>query len=202
VASSSKPTRRSRKRRREGAPKAGDEQVEITPERIQAEITRQRAARDADRKDRAQAPRVGRTPGPQGPVSTTLTGKTYGDPPSNRFGGVPVAEIAILAGGVATVVGLVGASATATVVGIVVCTLGVVEFSAREHFSGYRSHAVLLAAIPSVALGIVLVAIASSSLTRSVLLALVVPVFVVLFVLLRKRFGRARQARIVRPPGS
>ena len=41
----------------------------------------------------------------------------------------------------------------ALAVGVVVCTLGVLEVTAREHFSGYRSHATLLAAIPAVASG-------------------------------------------------
>jgi hypothetical protein len=198
--------RQSRKRRKPQATAGAQSQPvpaeEITPERIQAEIERQRAARQAQKEERGQARLAARSARTQGPVSTTLTGKTYGDPPPNPFGGVPVSEIAILAGAVGFFVGLLSSSPPATIVGIVVCTLGVAEFSAREHFSGYRSHAVLLAAIPSVALGVVMIAVASSSLTRTVLLAIVVPVFVGLLVWLRKRFGRARQARIVRPSGS
>jgi hypothetical protein len=182
--------RQSRKRRRPHQ----TTQDEITPERIQAEIARQRAARQA-RQAEPQRPR--RT---QGALATTLTGKTYGDPPPNPFGGVPVAEIAILAGAVATFVGLLSAEAAVLLIGIVICTLGVVEFTAREHFSGYRSHTVLLAAIPAVVAGIVLIALDSASLTREVLLPAVVAVFAVFFFPLRKRFLRARQARVTQPP--
>jgi len=124
----------------------------------------------------------------------------YGEPPPNPFGGVPVSEIAILAGGVGVVVGLVTTAAPALIVGVIVCTLGVVEFTAREHFSGYRSHATLLAAVPAVLVGVVLIGVLGGSLTRGPLLLVVVPVFVVLFWLLRKRFRAARQARLVRPP--
>jgi Flp pilus assembly protein TadB len=172
----------------------------ITPERIQAEIARQRAAREARKRSSA----LGGTrqdAGIQGALATTLTGKTYGDPPPNPFGGVPVAEIAILAGGVGAIIGLVSGAAPALIVGIVVCALGVIEFSVREHFSGYRSHTVMLAAVPAVGVGIALIGLDSASLTREILVPVVVVVFGVLFAFLRRRFRSARQARVARPPG-
>ena len=103
--------------------------------------------------------------------------------------------------------GFFGHAPAALLVGLVVCALGVVEFTAREHFSGYRSHAALLAAVPAVVLGIVLVAVIGkgsvrqglSGPSRSVLLV-IVPVFALCFWLLRKRFRTARQARLVRAP--
>jgi hypothetical protein len=124
----------------------------------------------------------------------------YGDPPPNPFGGVPVSEIAIFFGGLATLVGFVSAAAPVLVTGIVICTLGVVEVTAREHFSGYRSHATLLAGVPAVAAGVAMIALFGGSLKRGPLLLVVVPVFAILFWLLRKRFRTARQARIVKPP--
>jgi hypothetical protein len=124
----------------------------------------------------------------------------YGDRPPSPFGGLPISELAIFAGAIGVVVGLVSAAGPALVVGIIVCTLGVVEVTAREHFSGYRSHATLLAAVPAVAAGIALIALLGGSLRRGPLLLVVVPVFAILFWLLRKRFRTARQARIVRPP--
>ena len=198
--------RQSRKRRRpRGAARAGEPRTatpdEITPERIQAEIARQRAARQAEKEARAQERRAGRGASAQGALATTLTGKTYGDPPPNLFGGVPVAEIAILAGGVGAIIGLVASAAPALIVGVVVCALGVLEFSVREHFSGYRSHTVMLAGIPSFAVGIVLIVLDSASLTREILVPVVLAVFGVLFALLRRRFRSARQARVARPPG-
>ncbi|HUE28011.1 MAG TPA: hypothetical protein VMP89_14645 [Solirubrobacteraceae bacterium] len=125
---------------------------------------------------------------------------TYGERPANMFGGVPVSEIAIFFGGLGALVGLASGAAPALVVGIIVCALGVVEFTAREHFSGYRSHATLLAAIPAVGIGVALIALVGGSLARGTLLLVVVPVFGVLFWLLRNRFRSARQARVVRPP--
>jgi hypothetical protein len=126
---------------------------------------------------------------------------TYGDPPPSPFGGVPVSEIAIFAGAVSLIVGLVQGGGAAAIVGFIVCALGVIEVTAREHFSGYRSHAVLLAGIPSVGveLGIV-AALGSSARHRLVLVLAVVPVFVALLWFLRWRFKIARQARLARPP--
>ncbi len=131
----------------------------------------------------------------------------YGERPPSLFGGLPVSELAIFAGLVGVLVGVFGGNATALVTGIIVCALGVVEVTAREHFSGYRSHSSLLAAIPAVALGLGLVALIGHGSIRQGLegtdrsvLASIVPVFALLFWLLRKRFRTARQARIIRPP--
>jgi hypothetical protein len=101
---------------------------------------------------------------------------------------------------VALIVGLVTSSPLPLVVGIVICTLGVAEFSAREHFSGYRSHTTMLSAIPAVGVGIAMIALFGGSLHRGPLLFAVVPVFAILFVFLRRRFQTARQARVARPP--
>lgn len=133
----------------------------------------------------------------------------YGEPPPSPFGGFPVSEIAIFAGIVGVLVGVLVGAPAALAVGIVVCTLGVLEVTAREHFSGYRSHATMLAAIPAIAIGIAIVAVIGhgsvrkglSGPNRAVLLV-IVPVFGLLFWLLGKRFRAARQARVVRPPGS
>ena len=135
-----------------------------------------------------------------GALATTFTGHTYGDPPPNPFGAVPVSEIAIFAGAIGVVVWGIDGSLPSLIVGIVVCTLGVLEFTAREHFSGYRSHAALLAGVPAVAVGVGLIALDSASLTREVLIPVVVAVFGGLLWFLRNRFRVARQARIVRPP--
>jgi hypothetical protein len=171
--------RQSRKRRRTAA-----------AAKAPAAAARPRSAREA----------ATRRPNQQSALSTTLTGRTYGDPPANPFGGVPVSEVAILVGAVGVVVGLVAKAAPALIVGVVVVTLGVAEFSAREHFSGYRSHTTLLAGIPAVAIGVVLIALLGGSLDRSTLLFVVLPVFLILAWFLRRRFRAARQGRIVRPP--
>jgi hypothetical protein len=181
----SKSKRRSRKRRKTGAaPRAvASQRREVVAER--RVLTERQAQR-----------------------SRSMLGK-FGDPPPSPFGGVPVSEIAIFAGIVGVIVGAIASAPAALAVGVIVCALGVVEVTAREHFSGYRSHATLLAAIPAVAIGIGVVAlIGHGSVRRGLsgpnraILLVIVPVFGVLFWLLGKRFRAARQARVVRPPSS
>ncbi len=125
---------------------------------------------------------------------------TEGERPPSPFGGVPVSEIAIFAGMVAVVVWFFsGGNTTLLIVGLVVCTLGVVEVTAREHFSGFRSHASLLAGIPALAAGIGIVsAVGEKSNRAPLLLAVAGPLFALLFWFLRRRFQIARQARVVR----
>ncbi len=125
---------------------------------------------------------------------------TCGERPPGPFGGLPVSEIAIFAGAVGLIVGLVQSSAAALIVGTIVCTLGVVEVTAREHFSGYRSHAALLSAIPAVGAEIGLVVAFGQPRSRALLLLAVVPVYALVFWFLRRRFQAARQARVARPP--
>jgi hypothetical protein len=120
--------------------------------------------------------------------------------PASPFGGLPISEFAILAGGVALVVGIIRGGGPAVIVGIIVCALGVLEVTAREHFSGYRSHTMLLAAFPAVGVEVGLVALLGEPQQRGLLLLAVVPVYALAFWLLRLRFQTARQARVARPP--
>jgi uncharacterized membrane protein (UPF0136 family) len=123
-----------------------------------------------------------------------------GERPESPFGGLPISEVAIFVGLIGGVIGYLQSSTPALVVSLVVCGLGVYEITAREHFSGYRSHTVLLAALPAVALEVGLVAIFGDPKQRILLLAVVVPVFAFLFWVLRRKFMTARQARVARPP--
>jgi hypothetical protein len=112
---------------------------------------------------------------------------------------VPVSEIAIFLGGIGLVYGLIEHGGPALVVGAVLCGLGVFEVTAREHFSGFRPHAALLAAFPS--LGVeYLVATAVAPSQRFLLLVPVVPTFGISFWWLRRRFVVARQRRLVKLP--
>lgn len=123
-----------------------------------------------------------------------------GERPPGWFGGVPVSEGAILIGIISAVVGFVSKAQPPLIAGIVLCVLGVVEITAREHFSGYRSHTALLAALPAVAVMAALVAGFGAPRQRLLLLVVVVPIFALLFWLLRRKFLAARQARVARPP--
>ena len=125
-----------------------------------------------------------------------------GERPQGFFGGVPVSEIAILAGLIGAVVGFIRGGGPVLIVGIVVMALGVLEICGREHFSGYRSHTTLLAAIPSLGAETAIVAAFGAPSQRFLLLLFVVPVYCLLFWLLRRKFLAARQARVARPPAA
>lgn len=64
--------------------------------------------------------------------------------PPAPWGKFPLAELVILAGIVALVVGVVGQNQTAIGAGVVLAGLGGLEVAVREHFAGYRSHTTLL----------------------------------------------------------
>jgi type IV secretory pathway TrbD component len=143
----------------------------------------ERAAREAHARERRRAGRdLGRV----------------GERPRGLFGGVPVSEVAILGGMIAAVVGLVAHGRVTLIIGLVICALGVVEVTGREHFTGYRSHSVLLAAVPTVGLEAVVVGVFGDPSDRAWLLLVMVPVFALLFFALRQRFRIARQARAAR----
>ena len=121
-----------------------------------------------------------------------------GERPEGPFGPLPVSELAMLIGFIALVIGFLNGGGPVVIVGLVVCALGVVEVTAREHFSGYRSHTTLLAAMPAVVMEAAVVAIFGEPSQRALLLVFVAPVFAVLFWWLRRRFATARQARVAR----
>ncbi len=98
------------------------------------------------------------------------------------------------------VIGFIQGGGTVIIVALVVVGFGVLEVTAREHFSGYRSHTILLAAVAAVALVAGLVAIFGAPAQHGLEVVLAAPPFAVFFWLLRRRFTAARQARVARPP--
>jgi hypothetical protein len=141
---------------------------------------------------------------PDRPTSTPRRANplgAYGERPPSPFGGLPVSELAILAGAVALIVGIIRHGGPALIGGVILCLLGVVEVTAREHFSGYRSHTVLLAGIPAVVAEFVIVLTVGPPAIRILLLVPVAAVFGACAWFLRRRFLVARQARIARPAG-
>jgi hypothetical protein len=116
--------------------------------------------------------------------------------------------VLILAGVVAVVIGYIRASGAGglanggplLLVGVAAALLGTLEVTLREHLSGYRSHAIMLAALPvlifhsAVILGISRFTHVPPLLNVGVL-ALDLALFLVLFKVLRRRFldGRARR---------
>jgi hypothetical protein len=125
---------------------------------------------------------------------------SVGERPPSPFGGLPISEVAIFAGIVGLVVGLITGGEPAMVVGAIVCGLGVTEVTAREHFSGFRSHGALLAAVPAVVVEVAYALIVGVPAQRALLLLPLIVVWVPCFWLLRRTFRTARHARLARPP--
>jgi hypothetical protein len=123
----------------------------------------------------------------------------YGERPPSPFGGLPVSEFAIFAGTIVLIIGVIRHGGPALVGGVVLCLLGVSEVTAREHLSGYRSHTVLLAAIPAVVAEFVIVLTVGTPAVRVLLLVPVAAVFGACAWFLRRQFLVARQARLAKP---
>ncbi len=102
---------------------------------------------------------------------------------------MPLAELVILAGIVALVIGVVGGSPTAIGVGVALAGLGGLEVSVREHFAGYRSHTTLLAGAAFVFTTGLVFYVADQIL--AVALAFGAVAFAIVFYLARRAFQRA-----------
>jgi hypothetical protein len=109
--------------------------------------------------------------------------------PPAPWGDVPLAELVILAGIVALVIGVVGGSPTALGVGVALAGLGGLEVAAREHFAGYRSHTTLLAGAAFVFTTGLVFYVADQIL--AVALAFGAVAFAIVFFLARRAFQRA-----------
>ncbi len=109
--------------------------------------------------------------------------------PPAPWGSFPLAELTILAGIVALVVGIAGKHPTAIGVGVVLAAIGGLEVSLREHFAGYRSHTTLLAGFAFVVVTGGLFYLAG--LVLAVCLAAGAVAFAVAFYFLRRAFQRA-----------
>jgi hypothetical protein len=158
------------------------------PRAVPSQRRKERAAREAGQ--RRQSREASRSLG------------TYGDRPAGLFDPIPVSEIAIFAGIVGVVVGVIIGGGPALIVGAIVCGLGVVEVTAREHFTGYRSHATLLAAIPAVLVEVALAEFVGVPKQRILLLLPIIPIFGLGYWLLRRSFRIARHSRVTRPPSA
>jgi len=130
--------------------------------------------------------------------------RTVGERPRAPWHPWPLSELLILIGGVGSVVafksGAEGHPAL-LVVGVVAVALGTFEVTLREHLAGYRSHTVLLAAIPVIAFhtAVILVGVLFIRVPRWAnvpLLVLDVALFSFLYKLLRARYLDARRERV------
>ena len=86
-------------------------------------------------------------------------------------------------------------------VGLALCVLAVAELTLREHLSGYRSHALLIAFIPVVAMETLVGLISGDRTAARIALVPEAVLFVVLFRVLRARFHTARARRLAAVKG-
>jgi hypothetical protein len=135
-----------------------------------------------------------------------------GERPEAPWHPLPLSELLILIGVIGVIFGLVrhvslngpgqvaGAGAPVLVAGVVAIAIGTIEFALREHRSGYRSHTMLLAVLPPIAVYsiVVLVVAAFTPFPRWLnipLLLIDAALFVFLWKLLRATFTDARRER-------
>jgi len=125
------------------------------------------------------------------------------DRPEAPWHPLPLSELLILVGIIGVVFGIKrGTEHPAPVLfaGVGAVMLGTFEVSLREHHSGYRSHTLMLAAIPTIVFhSIVILAVAAfTRVPRGLNIGLLVidaALFAVLFKLLRAGFEDARRER-------
>jgi hypothetical protein len=129
---------------------------------------------------------------------------TVGERPQPPWHPFPLDEILIFVGMIGIVIGASRKQngVVAIVAGVGAVLGGTLDFTIREHLSGYRSHASLLAAVATAlfhsAVAVLMLALGAPSPTWVVApLVLDVPVFVFVFRRLRVRFREARHARLL-----
>jgi hypothetical protein len=131
--------------------------------------------------------------------------RALGERPEPPWHPVPVSEFLILVGAIGAVVGLnkgVTHGGAPLFAGLAAVIIGTIEVTLREHLSGYRSHTLILALLPTIALDSVALLGAAAITTpvpvavKVAVFALDVPLFAFLFKLLRARFNEARRARV------
>ena len=109
--------------------------------------------------------------------------------PPAPWGNAPLAELAIFAGIVCLVVGVVGTHYTVIGIGVALAGIGGMEVAIREHFAGYRSHTTLLAGF------VFVVVVAVLFYEVGLVLAYALPIgavcFAVAFYLARRAFQHA-----------
>jgi len=128
--------------------------------------------------------------------------QSLGERPQAPWHPLPLSELLILVGAIGIVVGLKrGSTGSATfLAGFAAVLLGTTEVTWREHRSGYRSHTVILALMPTIVFhaAVVLLLGAFIAVPRALNLVLL-PVdgalFAVLFKVLRAQFQDARRER-------
>ena len=95
----------------------------------------------------------------------------------------PLVELAVFVGIVCIAIGFFAGNALILALGFVLGALGGLDTAAREHFAGYRSHTLVLAAFPAVATAVIL---AFARVPPLVVAPVAIAVFGVALILLRR----------------
>jgi hypothetical protein len=157
----------------------------------------------------SQAASAGRERGSRRARPPATRSASYRDPggvgerPEAPWHPWPFSELLILVGAIATIIGFLrGAGGRpALFAGLGAVMLGTLEFTIREHRSGYRAHTAMLASIPTAlfhggaALGLYALGAPRASWIL-VPVAIDVPLFWVLFGFLKRQFQDARRERV------
>jgi hypothetical protein len=184
----------SRNRRRRGRSRKRRQPAAGAARLTAAERPSQAAVPDA----RGKAPRGGSAPPP-----------APGERPRPPWYPLPLSELLILVGAIGTVVGLrrgVTHGGPVLFAGLAAVIIGTIEVTLREHLGGYRSHALILALLPTIVFHSA-VALGVAAFTRVpswlnvVLVVLDVALFAFLYKLLRARYLDAHRERKFRPRG-
>jgi hypothetical protein len=156
------------------------------------------SARTATGKTRARSSASQRRQS-RAPVQTPVS-RRYGERPRPPWHPLPLSELLILVGVIGVIVGFgrgISHGGPPLLAGIAAVAIGTLEVTLREHRSGFRSHTVMLAALPVVIFHSV-VALGISAFTRIPaiatvgLLGLDLLLFLLMFRLLRTDFLTAR----------
>lgn len=152
--------------------------------------------RAGERRER-QAKRAAATAATSGPIVAT---RTHGERPRPPWHPLPLSELLILAGAISVIIALksnVSHVPTTLLVDIAAVSLGTLEVVIREHRSGFRSHTIMLAALPvlifhSVTILVISIFTTAPRLVNVGLFAVDLALFVLLFRLMRSSFLTAR----------
>ncbi len=126
--------------------------------------------------------------------------RRYGERPKPSWHPLPLSELLILVGAIGVLVGFgrgLSHGGPPLFAGLVAVSIGTFEVTLREHRSGFRSHTVMLAALPvvvfhaAIALGVSAFAKMPAVATIG-LFAIDLLLFLAIFRLLRSRFLTAR----------
>ncbi len=176
-----------------------------------------RRGRSRKRRPPRSGPRAGKSVPRQNVGATSATARPPGavgragagakaERPQAPWHPLPLSELLILVGAIATVIGLsrsrhgFAAGGPTLLAGVGAVLIGTVEVALREHRGGYRSHTLILSLLPVLVFhtAVVLIVAAFVSPPRALTIGLLpvdVALFAVLFKLLRARFADARRER-------